>query len=102
MRALDFSNDPKHRPKTLRILQSQPFNAEPDDLAEFINYYVTPTDLVFGRNHGPIPDIKEDKYTLTIDGLVDNKLILTLSELKSMPKCDVVAALQVKSIHWNG
>jgi sulfite oxidase len=95
MKELDFSNDPKDRPKTLRIHQSEPFNAEPEDLTEFINHHITPIDLVYGRNHGPIPDIKEDEFKLTINGLVDHILELSLSDLKSMPKTDIVTALQV-------
>jgi DMSO/TMAO reductase YedYZ molybdopterin-dependent catalytic subunit len=95
MTSLDFSNDPKDRPETLHIHQSKPFNAEPENLTNFIENSITPMDLVYGRNHGPIPDIKEKDYVLTIDGLVGNKTRLTLSEIKGMPKVDVVAALQV-------
>jgi sulfite oxidase len=96
MAPLDFSNDPKDHPNTLHIHQSQPFNAEPEDLNALISHNITPTRLVYGRNHGPIPDIKEDEYNLVVDGLVGNKLELRLSDLKSMPKLDVIAALQVR------
>jgi len=95
MPSLDFSNEPKNRPKTLLVHQSEPFNAEPEDLSEFINHHVTPTNLVYGRNHGPIPDIKEADYTLTVNGLVDHELKLTLSDIKSLPQTTVVTALQV-------
>ena len=95
MTPLDFSNEPKDRPKTFRIHQFEPFNAEPEDLTEFINHHITPTHLAYGRNHGPIPDIKEEEYTLMVNGLVNNPLKLTLPDLKNMPKTVVVAALQV-------
>ena len=95
MPSLDFSNEPKNRPKTLLVHQSEPFNAEPEDLSEFINHHVTPTNLVYGRNHGPIPDIMDADYTLTVNGLVDQELKLTLSDIKSLPKTTVVTALQV-------
>jgi hypothetical protein len=98
MPPLDFSNDPKDRPKTLHIHQKEPFNAEPEDLDEFIKHFITPTHLVYGRNHGPIPDINEKEYVLTVDGVVKDKLNMTLSDLKAMPKTDVVASLQV---HWH-
>jgi hypothetical protein len=97
MGPLDFSNEPKDRPKTLHVHQSEPFNAEPEDLTEFINHYITPSHLTFKRNHGPIPDIKEEEYTLTVTGLVNHPLKLTFLDLKSMPKTDVVSALQVCS-----
>src|SRR5438046_3108448 len=96
MTPLDFSNEPKDRPKTLRVHQSEPFNAEPKDLTEFINHHITPTHLLYRRNHSPIPDIKEEEYRLNVNGLVKKPLELTLSDLKDMPKTDVVAALQVR------
>jgi DMSO/TMAO reductase YedYZ molybdopterin-dependent catalytic subunit len=93
--SLDFSNDPKDRPKTLHIHQSEPFNAEPEDVSDLINHNITPTHLVYGRNHGPIPNITEEEYVLTVDGLVNTKLSLRLSELKEFPKTSIVASLQV-------
>ena len=96
MTPLDFSSDPNDRPKTLRIHQSEPFNAEPGNPTEFINHHITPIHLLYCRNHGPIPNIKEEEYRLTVDGLVIKPLELTLSDLKDMPKTDVVAALQVR------
>ena len=95
MSSLDFSNEPQDRPKTLHVHQVEPFNAEPDDLREFISYPITPLHLVYRRNHGPIPDIKADDYRLTVNGLVKNGLTLTLSDIKEMPRTDVVTALQV-------
>ena len=95
MAHLDFVNDPKDHPRTLHVHQEQPFNAEAGDLAELIKYNITPTNLVFTRNHGPIPDIQEDAYRLRVDGLVENPLTLSLSDLKQMPRTDVVVALQV-------
>ena len=96
MSRLDFSNEPKERPKTLHVHQSEPFNAEPEDLTEFINHFVTPTNLVFCRNHGPIPDIKEDEHIVIVNGLVEHPLRLTLSDIMHMPKTDIVAAIQVR------
>lgn len=94
---LDFSNEPKDRPKTLHVHQAEPFNAEPEDLREFISHAITPLHLVYGRNHGPIPDIKEHDYRLAINGLVKKELTLKLSDLKNMQRTTVVTALQVFS-----
>jgi sulfite oxidase len=96
MSSLDFSNEPTDRAKSLHVHQAEPFNAEPEDLTEFIKHHITPSHLVYGRNHGPIPDIKESSYSLTVNGSVVNTLHLSLSDLKSMPKVQVVAALQVR------
>ena len=95
MPSLDFSNEPKDRAKALLVHQKEPFNAEPKDLREFISHSITPLHLVYGRNHGPIPDIKESDYRLTINGLVKTHLSLKLSDIKKMPRTDVVTALQV-------
>jgi hypothetical protein len=95
MPPLDFSNEPKDRAKSLHIHQAEPFNAEPEDLAEFIQHHITPSHLVYGRNHGPIPDIEESSYKLTVNGSVNQPVQLSLSDLKSMPKVEIVAALQV-------
>jgi len=97
MPILDFSNEPKDRPKTLRVHQSEPFNAEPEDLAEFIDHHITPTDLVYSRNHGPIPNIEETDFILTVNGLVDHELKLTLADIRALPKTTVVTALQARS-----
>ena len=96
MSSLDFSNEPTDRPKELQVHQEKPYNAEPYNLAELINHNITPLELVYGRNHGPIPDIKEDDYKLTVNGLVTKELNLTLLQLKRMPKVEIVAALQVR------
>jgi DMSO/TMAO reductase YedYZ molybdopterin-dependent catalytic subunit len=95
---LDFSKDPKTHPRTLHIHQDEPFNAEPADPAELIKYHITPTYLVYSRNHGPMPNIaREEDYSLSVDGLVERNLTLTLSDLKSMQKTEAVTALQVFS-----
>jgi sulfite oxidase len=98
MTLLDYSNDPKDRPGTLYVHQPEPFNAEPGDLKEFIAHHITPIDLVYRRNHGPIPDIKEEEYRLEVNGLVEKPLVLRLQDLKCMPRIDVVAALQVRPL----
>jgi sulfite oxidase len=94
--SLDFSNDPKDRPRTLHIHQKEPFNAEPEHLSDLISHNITPTHLVYGRNHGPIPNVKEDEYTLNVNGLVNTNLSLSLSDLKRFPKTSIVASLQVR------
>jgi hydroxyacylglutathione hydrolase len=43
---------------------------------------VTPTELFFVRNHGPVPEVDPATYRLTIGGLVSEPLDLTLAELR--------------------
>ena len=53
--------------------------------AELLDAPTTPTDKFFIRNNGQIPEATKepDKWKITVDGEVNNKLELTLGELKS-------------------
>ena len=44
---------------------------------------ITPNPLHFVRNHGGIPDIDPDKFTLELDGLVKSPKTLTLADLQN-------------------
>jgi sulfane dehydrogenase subunit SoxC len=46
---------------------------------------ITPADLHFERHHGGVAMIDPDRYTLTIHGMVERPLVLTLEELKQFP-----------------
>ncbi|KAK9766613.1 hypothetical protein K7432_004180 [Basidiobolus ranarum] len=89
----DYSNEPV-RSSELIVQKDQPFNAEPA-LNSLIQHYVTPTDVFFKRNHGPIPLIEHDSYTFQVDGIVEKPLIVDLNTLKqNFKKHEVVAVIQ--------
>jgi sulfite oxidase len=44
---------------------------------------ITPNPLHFVRNHGGIPDIDADEFTLQLDGSVKNPKTLTLADLQN-------------------
>ncbi|MGV3709436.1 MAG: sulfite dehydrogenase [Gemmatimonas sp.] len=46
---------------------------------------ITPSDLHFQRHHNGIPLIDPDRWSLTIHGLVDRPLTLSLADLKRFP-----------------
>ena len=72
----------------LTILNDRPVNAETP--AHLLDDDVTPTSRHFIRNNGiPPTDMNPDGWMLTIDGLVDNPLKLSIAELKS--KFEVVS-----------
>lgn len=77
------------------IIHSQvPFNAEPplDLLRE---NFITPRALFYVRNHGNIPQVDAEKYRLTVSGLVERELELSLDRLRNdFPKRTVMATLQ--------
>ncbi len=66
----------------LSLLNDRPLNAEtPPHLLDDI---VTPTDRHFIRNNGnPPDDVDPESWLLTIDGLVETPLSLTIEELKN-------------------
>jgi DMSO/TMAO reductase YedYZ molybdopterin-dependent catalytic subunit len=65
----------------LTLLNDRPVNAETP--AHLLNDAITPTARHFVRNNGiPPEDVDVDAWTLTIDGLVDNPMTLTIKDLK--------------------
>jgi sulfite oxidase len=66
----------------LVILGDRPLVAETPE--HLLDDEVTPTDKIFVRNNGQIPEptSEPDKWTITVDGEVSTPLKLTLGELK--------------------
>ncbi len=59
-----------------------------------LNDWITPKDQLFSVNHYGSVNVKTDGYTLDLGGLVDQPKSLTLDQLKSLPKKDVIATLE--------
>ena len=79
--------------KLLIVRQEQPFNAEPP-LDRLLEHWITSNDLFFQRCHGNVPEINEDDYRLTVEGLVETPLKLSLGELKDkFPAASATATL---------
>jgi hypothetical protein len=52
---MDYSKEPARdeaNTAELRVLEKEPFNAEPGDLGKLIQHEVTPECLAYVRNHG--------------------------------------------------
>ena len=65
----------------LTLLNDRPINAETPP--ELLDDAITPTSRHFVRNNGiPPEDMNPDTWTLTIDGFVDNPMVLTIADLK--------------------
>lgn len=72
----------------------EPFNAEPPRSALHLSY-VTPVDLFYKRNHGPIPVVDDiERYSVLISGLVENPRKLSMKDIRALPKYEVTATLQ--------
>jgi len=75
------------------VRNEAPFNAEPP--AEVLAAgEITDVHAFFTRNHGPFPDISPEKWKLTVGGLTEKPLTLTLDQLKrEFDATSVVATL---------
>jgi hydroxyacylglutathione hydrolase len=65
----------------LVVWTEEPLNIE-TPLELLCELQVTPTELFFVRNHGPVPQVDPASYRLTIGGLVGEPLHLSMAELR--------------------
>ena len=86
-------NHPEKHPVII-TRSEQPLNAEPP-MELLRQSFTTPTELFFVRNHGSIPEIEPDQYHLSVAGMVQRKLRLSLQEIReNFSKSVVMATLQ--------
>lgn len=89
----DYSQEPPRHP-CLKINSKEPFNAEPLRSA-LVSSYITPVDLFYKRNHGPIPIVDDiESYHVSLGGLIGNPKKLFMRDIWMLPKYDVTATLQ--------
>lgn len=91
-----------------------PANAEPP-LPKLVEDWITPNDRFYIRSHAPVPEIDTAAYRLTVEGLVQRKLSLSLNQLNDLADADAIATLtcagnrrsehsrikQVSGVPWN-
>lgn len=101
-----YSLEPPHSAQLSIIQAKRPFNAEPPS-SELAEFSLTPEDMVYARNHGPVREFNDEDYTLCIrfePGVFDpdgSELKLSFRDLKeSFPVLRVVAALQASLHLW--
>ncbi|XVF60035.1 hypothetical protein PTKIN_Ptkin08bG0010500 [Pterospermum kingtungense] len=89
----DYSQEPPRHP-CLQINAKEPFNAEPPRSA-LVSSYVTPVDLFYKRNHGPIPVVDDmERYCVDITGLIESPKKMYMRDIRMLPKYNVTATLQ--------
>lgn len=97
----------------MQVLQESPLNTQPH-LQNLTKHFITPIDEIFARNHGDIPEIREDLYRLklvitpsiceelnTLTGLDYQPITkeLSLKDIKSLwNQTKIVAALEVNTV----
>ncbi|KAF9152178.1 hypothetical protein BG015_005667 [Linnemannia schmuckeri] len=98
---LDYSQDPPRILSNYLVHAPKPFNAEPH-LPLLVNAgLITPTDVFFKRNHGPIPDIRLEDHQVYIgvQGLDESQPVewkaLNMHDIMTRwPKATITASLQ--------
>ncbi|KAG9321494.1 hypothetical protein KVV02_005891 [Mortierella alpina] len=98
---LDYAQDPPRILSNYLVHAPKPFNAEPH-LPLLVNSgTITPADVFFKRNHGPIPDIRLEDHQVYIgiqtsqpSEKVDWKVLNMQDLMTKWPKATITASLQ--------
>lgn len=91
---MDYANEVPHS-QLLVVRGTEPFNAEPKASA-LVQFPITPDDLVYCRNHGPVEDLDRDVYVFTVADTPKGDVKFTMHDLATkFTTYQVVAALQV-------
>jgi len=94
---MDYSAEPPYS-ALLDVRGTGPINAEPT-AAALVEFNLTPEDLVYCRNHGPVREFDEDSYNLIIKGTSKGDFTLSMKDLKSKFSCVRVVATLQASFH---
>jgi len=73
--------------------QEEPYNAEPR-LDHLVDSWLTPFRHFYVRSHGTTPTVATNRYHLTIEGLVERSVRLSLRDLERLPQVIVPATMQ--------
>lgn len=75
------------------VRRENPLNGE-SPLPTLAACAAMPREHFYRRNHFPIPLLDEATFRLTVKGLVDRRLTLGMSDLRSLPSRDLVVTLE--------
>lgn len=76
----------------LLVHSNAPMNAEPP-LPDLVRSWVTPVESFFIRSHGNTPEINAESFRVSVEGLVENPVTLSLAELGRFEQHAVTATL---------
>ena len=84
--------EPTSEEKDLIFRTMDPRNAEPA-LNKLIGSWITPTKHFYVRSHAENPQIDPQAFRLTVEGLVDRPLVLSLDDIRQMGEQTITATL---------
>lgn len=88
-----FAEDaPLRDGKTLRVHTREPMNAEPPPAA-LLESWLTPVSSFYVRTHGNTPEVDPRSWRLTVEGLVNTPLELTLEDLAKFAATKTTATM---------
>lgn len=78
--------------KDLIFRTTDPRNAEPE-LEKLVQSWITPTSLFYVRSHATPPKLTPENFRLTVEGMVNKPLELSLADLKKFAPRSTTATL---------
>jgi DMSO/TMAO reductase YedYZ molybdopterin-dependent catalytic subunit len=80
--------------KKMRVMTEKPLNAETP--TDYLRSWITDNDVFFKRNQGQFMEkpIKLSGWTLSLEGLVNNKISLTFGDIRRRPKVELANTLE--------
>lgn len=78
--------------KDLIFRTTDPRNGEPE-LEKLVQSWITPTSLFYVRSHAPPPKLTPENFRLTVEGMVNKPLELSLDDLKKFASRSTTATL---------
>ncbi|KAI0364460.1 molybdopterin binding oxidoreductase [Pilatotrama ljubarskyi] len=95
MPTMDYSQEVPHS-SLLIVRAQQPYNAEPT-AAALVEFPITPEDLIYCRNHGPVLEYDDESFVVTVNGTQGSRTFTAKELREAFPRAEVIAALQVCS-----
>ncbi len=89
---------PEEHPDII-VQDQQPFNAE-SPLGMLRQSFVTSEEIFYIRNHGSIPEVDPASYCLTVSGMVERPLDLSLEEIRVVGPNRMVESRNGYSSHY--
>jgi DMSO/TMAO reductase YedYZ molybdopterin-dependent catalytic subunit len=80
--------------KKMRVMAEKPLNAETP--IEYLRTWTTDNEVFFKRNQGQFMEkpVALSDWKLTLDGLVERRLVLTFEDIRRLPKVEVANTLE--------
>ncbi|MHC4749645.1 MAG: sulfite oxidase [Planctomycetota bacterium] len=80
--------------KTMRVMTEKPLNAETP--TQYLRSWITDNNVFFKRNQGQFMEkpIELSDWTLSLEGLVNNKISLTFEDIRHRPKVELANTLE--------